>query len=68
MNKKERNLIINIVWKPFFSAMMTMTLIMSTELPDILIGITLGLGGSLACYLYLKKYMKNKENPDSKMM
>lgn len=68
MNKKERNLIINIVWKPFFSAMMTMTLIMSTELPDILIGITLGLGGSLACYLDLKKYMKNKENPDSKMM
>lgn len=68
MNKKERNLIINIVWKPFFSAMMTMTLIMSTELPDILIGITLGLGGSLACYLDLKKYMKNKENSDSKMM
>lgn len=68
MNKKERNLIINIVWKPFFSAMMTMTLIMSTELPDILIGITLGLASSLACYLDLKKYMKNKENPDSKMM
>ncbi len=68
MNKKERNLIINIVWKPFFSAMMTTSLIMSTELPNLLIGITLGLGGSLACYLDLKNYMKNKENPDSKMM
>ncbi|MBE5903465.1 MAG: hypothetical protein E7275_04175 [Pseudobutyrivibrio sp.] len=65
MDKKERNLIINIVWKPFFSAIMTTILIMQTELPAILIGITLGLAGSLACYLDLMKFIKNKEKSDS---
>ena len=65
MDKKERNLIINIVWKPFFSSIMTTILIMQTELPAILIGITLGLAGSLACYLDLMKFIKNKEKSDS---
>ena len=64
MDKKERNLIINIVWKPFFLALMTMILIRSTELPDILIGTTLGIASSFACYLDLKKFINNKEKSD----
>ena len=68
MDKKERNLILNIVWKPFFAAIMTAILIMNTEIPDILIGITLGLASSFACYLDLKKFMKNKEKPGSQIM
>lgn len=64
MDKKEKNLIINIVWKPFFAALMTTMLIMKTELPALLIGITLGLACSFACYLDLKKYIKMKDNSD----
>ncbi len=64
MNKKERNLIINIVWKPFFAAIMTTTLIVRTELSPVLIGISLGIASSFACYLDLKKYLKSKENFD----
>ncbi|MCI6561663.1 MAG: hypothetical protein ACI4J2_02380 [Ruminococcus sp.] len=59
MDKKEKNLIINIVWKPFFAAIMTACLSLGTELPPILIGITLGIAASIACYLDLKKFIKN---------
>lgn len=62
--KKEKNLIINILWKPFFAAIMTATLIVSTELSPVLIGISLGIASSAACYLDLKKYLKAKEKSD----
>ncbi|MBR3678917.1 MAG: hypothetical protein IKL87_01790 [Oscillospiraceae bacterium] len=61
MDKKERNMIINIVWKPFFAAFTTALLSMSTELPPALIGIILGIAASAACYLDLKKYIKTKD-------
>lgn len=56
MDKKEKKLMIRVVWKPFFSAIATAILIMSTELPPLLIGIALGAASSFACYLDLKKY------------
>jgi len=64
MDKNERNLIINIEWKPFLAAIMTMGLIRSTELLDILIGVTLGIASALACYLDLRKFIKSKEKRD----
>ena len=67
MEKKERNLIVNIIWKPFFAAIMTTVLISSTDLPPVLIGITLGLASSIACYLDLKKIYKNKRGYSIKM-
>ena len=54
MDKKERNLIINVVWKPFVSALFTMSLIISTELNPIFIGVTIGIASSIGCYLDLK--------------
>ena len=40
----------------------------NSELPDILIGVTLGIASSLACYLDLRKFIKSKEKRDSQMM
>lgn len=60
MEKKERSLIINIIWKPFFAAIMTAILIVGTELHPIIIGLALGAASSIACYLDLKRYMKYK--------
>lgn len=62
MDKKEKNLLINIVWKPFVSALFTMSLIISTELNPILIGVNIGIASSIGCYMDLKKYIKTKEN------
>ena len=62
MDKKEKNLIIYIVWKPFVSALFTMSLIISTELNPILIGVSIGIASSIGCYMDLKKYIKTKEN------
>ena len=62
MDKKEKNLLINIVWKPFVSALFTMSLIISTELNPILIGVSIGIASSIGCYMDLKKYIKTKEN------
>lgn len=62
MDKNEKNLLINIVWKPFVSALFTMSLIISTELNPILIGVSIGIASSIGCYMDLKKYIKTKEN------
>lgn len=64
MDKKERNLIINIVWKPFVSALFTMSLIISTELNPVIIGVTIGIASSIGCYMDLKRYLKTKENSE----
>ena len=60
MEKKERALIINIIWKPFFAAIMTASLTVGTEIHPIIIGSALGVASSIACYLDLKRYMKHK--------
>ena len=51
MDKKEKNLILNIVWKPFASALFTMSLIIITELNPILIGVSIGIASSIGCYI-----------------
>lgn len=60
MEKKERNLIINILWKPFFAAVMTAGLSLKTEIHPIIIAVALGAASSIACYLDLKRYIKYK--------
>ena len=60
MEKKERNLIINILWKPFFAAVTTASLTISTEIHPIIIGLALGAASSIACYLDLKRYIDHK--------
>ena len=61
MDKKERSLVLNIVWKPFFAAMMTAVLSVKTELPPLLIGAALGIAASVACYLDLRRYRGEKD-------
>ena len=60
MDKKERSLVLNIVWKPFFAAMMTAVLSVKTELPPLLIGAALGIAGAAACCLDLRRYLRDK--------
>ena len=60
MNKEERKLIINIVWKPLFAAIMTAVLIMGTGIHPIVIGVTLGIASAAACFLDLKKFLEKK--------
>ena len=62
MNKKTKNFFINMLWKPFFAAIMTATLCVSTELPEILIGISMGIAASAGCYLDIKKYLSQKDD------
>ena len=57
MDKKAKSLFINALWKPFFAAIMTAGLCVSTELPEILIGVTIGVAASAGCYLDIKKYL-----------
>ena len=62
MNKKTNKFFINALWKPFFAAIMTAILCVNTELPEILIGITMGIAASAGCYLDIKKYLSQKDD------
>ena len=48
----------------FFAAIMTTALIVGTEISPVIIGISIGIASSTACYLDLKKYLKAKDNSD----
>ena len=60
MDKKERTLVLDIAWKPLFAALMTAILSMKTGLHPLLIGATLGIAASIACYLDLRRYLREK--------
>lgn len=62
MDKKTKNCFINVLWKPFFAATMTAILCINTELPEILIGISMGIASSAGCYFDIKKYLSQKED------
>ena len=62
MDKKTKNFFINVLWKPFFAAIMTAILCVSTELPEILIGVSIGVAASAGCYFEIKKYLSQKDD------
>ena len=54
---KTKSFFINVLWKPFFAAIMTAILCKATELPEILIGVSIGVAASAGCYFDVKKYL-----------
>ena len=58
---KTKSFFINMLWKPFFAAIMTASLCKATELPEILIGVAIGVAASAGCYFDIKKYLSRKD-------
>lgn len=65
--KKSCTQIINICWKPLFAAIMTGILAEKTSINSILLGTVLGIAAAIACYLDVKRILKQKEEnlPDA---
>ena len=62
MDMKTKSFFVTALWKPLFAAIMTAILCVSTELPEILIGVTIGVAASAGCYLDIKKYLSQKDD------
>lgn len=62
MKKKERNFLVNIMWKPVFAAIMTAVLARGTGFNPFIIAAILGAASSAACYLDYRVFLTNQES------
>ena len=62
MKKRERNFLINVMWKPIFAAFMTAILARGTGFNTYIIALCLGIASSAACYLDFRVFMTTKES------
>ena len=60
MDKKTKSFFIHMLWKPFFAAIMTAILCVGTELPEILIGVSIGVAAAAGCFFDIKNTCHKK--------